>query len=140
VNRRDRRLLRVIAPLALMGLIFYLSAQPAVGDHPWWEVVFRKIGHITGYALLTALWAWALHGLVRRPLLWAVAISFAYACTDEFHQSFVATRHATPVDVGIDSIGIALAAGFVLACRLSPRLRGRVDPGGGIAARSSLGR
>jgi VanZ family protein len=106
----DRRaLLRSLAPLALMALIFYLSSRHAGPELPAWEVVARKLGHMSGYALLTALWAWALRGAVSRPLAWAAAIAFLYACTDEWHQSFIDTRHATQVDVAIDSVGIALA-------------------------------
>ena len=103
-------LLRSLAPLALMGLIFYLSAQPSSGVHPWWEIIGRKLGHVTGYLLLTLLWAWALNGVARRPVLVAVAISFAYACSDEYHQTFVRGRTGTPVDVGVDAIGMAIAA------------------------------
>src|SRR5262245_53269813 len=103
-----------------MGVIFYLSAQPAGGDISWWEHLVRKLGHVAGYALLTALLSWALLGTVRRPLHWAVAIAFLYACSDEFHQSFVETRHATPVDVLIDSVGIAVAAAVILRLRSSP--------------------
>jgi VanZ family protein len=120
MNRRNRALLRALAPLALMGVIFYFSAQSSTGDHPWWDVIFRKLGHVSGYALLTALWAWALSGVVRRPLLLAVGISLAYACTDEFHQTFVSGRTGTPVDVGIDAIGMAIAALLIGLRRPSP--------------------
>jgi VanZ family protein len=113
MNRRTRSLVRALAPLALMGVIFYLSAQPSTGEHPWWEAIVRKLGHVTGYALLTALWAWALKGVVRRPLLLAVCFSLAYACTDEYHQTFVEGRTGTPVDVGVDTVGIALAASLM---------------------------
>ena len=92
-----------------MGVIFYFSAQPGIDHYAWWEVVLRKLGHVTGYALLTAAWAWALWGFVRRPLVWAVCISFLYACSDEFHQSFVRGRDGTPRDVLIDAIGMAIA-------------------------------
>jgi VanZ family protein len=105
-----RTLLRFLPALALMGAIFWFSSQHAGEEMAWWEVVVRKLGHVGGYALLTALWAWALQGLVDRPLVWAVAISLAYAITDEYHQSFVPTRHGSPVDVGVDAIGMALAA------------------------------
>ena len=44
MNRRNRALIRAIAPLVLMGLIFYASAQSSTGDHAWWEVIFRKLG------------------------------------------------------------------------------------------------
>jgi VanZ family protein len=114
VLTKDRAAIwRALAPLALMGLIFYLSAQPAGEELSAWEVALRKIGHLGGYALLTGLWVWALVGVVRRPLLWAVAIAFLYACSDEWHQSFVETRNATPLDVLIDSAGIALAAAAI---------------------------
>jgi VanZ family protein len=104
-----------------MAVIFYLSAQPAGEDLPAWEVALRKLGHLGGYALLAGLWAWTLAGVVRRPLVWAVAIAFLYACSDEWHQSFVETRHATPVDVLIDSVGIALAALAIAVLARSPR-------------------
>jgi VanZ family protein len=138
LNPRNRALARSVAPLALMGLIFYLSAQPAAAHHPWWEIVVRKLGHVTGYALLTALWAWALRGLVRRPVLVAVCISLGYACTDEYHQTFVRGRNGTPIDVGVDAVGIALAVWLIRARRLIPD-RGRVDAGEGTS-RSSLAR
>ena len=51
MNRRYRALLRSIAPLLLMGVIFYFSAQTSTGGHPWWDVILRKLGHVTGYAL-----------------------------------------------------------------------------------------
>jgi VanZ family protein len=124
-----RALTRAIAPLALMGLIFYLSAQPSTVHHPWWEVIFRKVGHVTGYALLTALWAWALQGVVRRPLACAIAISLAYACSDEYHQTFVRGRTGTPVDVAIDAIGMTLAAAWIRVRQLPP-LGERADAGG----------
>jgi VanZ family protein len=139
MNRRNRALLRAIAPLLLMGVIFYLSAQSSSGHHPWWEVIVRKLGHVSGYALLTALWWWALRGVVTRPLLVAVCIALAYACTDEYHQTFVRGRTGTPVDVGVDAIGMALVAGLIWARRLPRGGRGRVDAGGG-ASRSSLAR
>jgi VanZ family protein len=139
LNPRNRALVRAIAPLVLMGVIFYLSAQPAGGHHAWWVVVVRKLGHVTGYALLTGLWWWALRGVVDRPLLWAIGIALAYACTDEFHQTFVRGRDGTPRDVGIDAIGMAIAAWLISARRLPRRDRGKADAGGG-ASRSSLAR
>ena len=127
MNRRYRATLRLLAPLALMGLIFYLSAQPAEGHHPWGEIIFRKLGHVTGYALLTALWAWALRGAVRRPVLVAVCISLAYACTDEFHQTFVRGRTGTPLDVAVDAIGMALAAYLINLHRKPSAPRTEID-------------
>ena len=104
---------RLLAPLALMGVIFIFSAQQGGEQLEWWEVLIRKLGHFGIYAMLAGLWFWALAGRVRRPLVWACAISLAYACTDEFHQTFVDGRHGTPVDVLIDAAGIGLAAAAV---------------------------
>jgi VanZ family protein len=127
MNRRDRTLLRAIAPLLLMGVIFYFSAQSSSGDHAWWDVILRKLGHVTGYALLTALWWWALRGVIGRPLLIAVCIAFAYACTDEFHQTFVSGRTGTPIDVAIDSIGMAIAALLINLRRKTSGSRTEID-------------
>jgi VanZ family protein len=110
---------RSIAPLGLMGAIFWFSAQPGVEGLDWWEEVSRKVGHVCGYALLTGLWSWALRDSVRRPVTVAAAISLAYAATDEYHQTFIDGRHGTPVDVGIDAIGISLAA-LAISARLLP--------------------
>jgi len=126
-------------PLALMGVIFWFSAQPAGGHHAWWVIVIRKLGHITGYALLTSAWWWALQGVVRRPILWAVLISLAYACTDEFHQTFVRGREGTPRDVLIDAVGMAIAAGLIAMRRSGPTGWGRTDARGGTS-KSSLAR
>jgi VanZ family protein len=99
---------RAIAPLALMALIFYLSAQESVGpDLPAWT---RIVAHFCQYALLAALWVWALAPVLgRRSFAVAAAISLAYAVTDEYHQSFVEGRDSDPFDVLVDAAGIAFA-------------------------------
>lgn len=99
---------RAIAPVALMGAIFYLSSREAVGpDLPAWASV---VVHFTEFALLAALWCWALAPAIgRRALVVAGAIAFAYAIGDEYHQSFVEGRDSDPLDVLIDALGIATA-------------------------------
>ncbi|MDP9228807.1 MAG: VanZ family protein [Actinomycetota bacterium] len=111
MSSRSRLGLRLLAPVAAMAAIFYFSSQPFDGPElAWWEVVLRKLGHVSGYFLLTSAWWWALVGVIRRPLLAAALISLAYAAGDEYHQTFVEGRTGTPVDVCIDATGIALAA------------------------------
>ena len=63
------------------------------------------------YALLCFLWWRWLRTLVSAGAApWiAFTISIAYSATDEFHQHFVAGRHGTPIDVGIDTVGAAIA-------------------------------
>jgi VanZ family protein len=104
--------------LALMGLIFYLSAQPDLSSGLGnWDLVLRKCAHMTEYAVLTFLWWRALATTATSPrnaLVLAYAITVAYAMTDEFHQTFVTGRHGSPVDVLIDAVGAGIGAAFVL--------------------------
>ena len=111
----------VVPPLLMMGLIFVLSGQASDNvDRAWWDVVLRKAAHVTEYAVLTFLWWRALTGLgLDSALPAALAISVLYACTDEFHQTFIDGRHGTPVDVCIDAIGMAIAALLIYARRRS---------------------
>ena len=103
-----RTALRAAAPLALMALIFYLSAQESVG--PQVAEWIRFLAHFSEYALLAGLWIWALAPeLGRRGLLLAAAISVLYAVSDEYHQSFVEGRDADPFDVVADTCGVAFA-------------------------------
>jgi hypothetical protein len=114
---------RYAPPLAVMALIFALSATPDLSSGlGTWDFVLRKIAHVTIFAVLWLALARATGW--RRPLLAAV-IAVAYAASDEIHQSFVEGRHGTPVDVAIDCIGIGLAA---LAWLLTARRRGRPGP------------
>jgi VanZ family protein len=97
-------------PLALMAVIFVLSAQPDLNSGLGTvDLIGRKIIHATEYGLLTFLLWRALKSI---PLAFTIAV--AYACTDEFHQHFVHGRHASPVDVGIDALGAALAAALIV--------------------------
>lgn len=104
----NRTAWRALAPVALMALIFYLSAQESVG--PELPAFTRVIAHFSEYALLAALWAWALApSLGRRALPVAAAICVLYAISDELHQRSVPGRDSDPFDVVVDSLGIATA-------------------------------
>ena len=74
--------------------------------------IVRKTAHMTEYAVLFLLYrrALVLSG-ARHPGLAALVMSAGYAMTDEWHQSFVAGRGPSPVDVGIDTLGAAIAWG-----------------------------
>ena len=91
-------------PLALMGLIFFLSAQPSLtsglGDL---DLLLRKLAHMTEFGVLALLWWRALNSAPAGAM-----IAIVYAITDEFHQTFVSGRHGTPVDVLIDAVGVGL--------------------------------
>jgi VanZ family protein len=90
-----------------MALIFILSAQPHLNSGLGvWDTILRKGAHMTEYGLLWWLWWRATN--FRQPLL-AVAVTLAYAATDEFHQHFVAGRHGSPLDWLIDAAGVGVA-------------------------------
>ena len=111
--------LRFVPPVALMALIYVLSAQPDLSTGlGFWDLVLRKLAHAGVFAALTLLWLHALRPLIARALLAAVAISFLYAIADEYHQTFVSGRHGSPADVGIDAIGIGVAVLIVWSGRL----------------------
>ena len=84
----------------------------------------RKLGHIFEYALLAIfLWRALRSGANLRVkisilvvVVWFVCAIFA--ATDEFHQSFIPSRTASPNDVVIDIfgvvIGLTICMGFAL--------------------------
>lgn len=107
-------------PIALMGLIFFLSAQPDLSSGlGTWDLVLRKLAHMTEYALLFLLWRRA---LPHQPPWIPAAIAIAYAITDELHQTTVAGRHGAATDVLIDATGVLAA--WTAAGRLAARRRG----------------
>jgi VanZ family protein len=100
-----------LPPLAWMAVIFTLSAQPGGGDLGAAEVVLRKLAHVVEYLVLTLLLMRASRRSgIAAALPIAIVAALLYAISDEWHQSFVPERTATPRDVAIDAIGIALAA------------------------------
>jgi VanZ family protein len=102
-----------LPPLALMGVIFALSAQPSLDSGLGVvDLIGRKLIHFGEYAVLCFLWWRALASVTtpRRAALLAFLIASAYAATDELHQTFVEGRHGNAVDWLIDSAGAALVA------------------------------
>jgi VanZ family protein len=107
-----QRVLSLWLPVvAWAALIFGLSSIPDLGTGlGGWDLVLRKVAHAAEYAILAALLVRAL----RRPGA-AITLGIAYAISDEIHQSFVAGREGSVLDVGIDAIGVVVGA--MLAAR-----------------------
>lgn len=102
-----------LPPLALMGLIYFLSAQPDLSSGlGGWDLLLRKIVHFATYGLLCLLlWRPLLTVTTpQRAILAALVIASIYAASDEWHQTFVEGRHGTPVDWLIDTAGAGLVA------------------------------
>ena len=74
----------------------------------------RKLAHVGEYAVLAMLVLRALEH-PGRTLAATAALTLllcaGYAALDELHQSFVPSRGASPLDVGIDTLGAALGLG-----------------------------
>lgn len=128
-----KRLIRLIALLAWMGLIFFLSAQPAAESAETsntaalllYEVLhllfgesapsvtefmtrfaqpIRKLAHFTEFMILGIL-LYVNFNEKRRPFLYASIASVSYATFDEIHQYFVPNRCCSLWDILIDSSG-----------------------------------
>ena len=104
-----------LPPVLWMGLIFIVSAQPTLPHHPddLFDTILKKAAHMMEYGTLAfLLWRALSRGrgaLSRSALVTAFVVSVLYAASDEYHQTFVPGRNGTPVDVGIDAVGVLVA-------------------------------
>lgn len=83
-------------------------------DAPTFQAVhflLRKTGHLTAYGIATLLYERALARTIapKTRLALALLMVLAVASIDEFHQSHIASRTGTPVDVAIDLTGGTIA-------------------------------
>lgn len=128
-----------LPPAIWMAAIITFSSDVGSGEHtghwllpflrilaPWatetqlealhW--LLRKAGHITEYAVLTALWHRAFrrarHATPRGAAAIAFAISVAWAVLDEIRQSFVPSRTASAMDVATDSVGALIVVALAV--------------------------
>ena len=107
---------RAWAPIVLWAaVIFAFSSVPSLSSGlGTWDLILRKIAHLSEYAILGAL----LLRAIQRPAV-AILAGGLYAVTDEVHQHFVRGRHAAWYDVLIDTIGVAI--GVLVWSRLGRR-------------------
>jgi VanZ family protein len=96
----------------------------------------RKAGHVTEFAVLTLLWyralAWRRAGWQGRAAAASALLAVVFAAADEAHQIFIATRTASVVDVGWDTLGALLALGGfrLVLCSRGPGGPSREDGDG----------
>ena len=99
---------------------------PDIANQVSTEGRLRKLAHITIYFMLglsncamfqACFFQRAADGDCRidsvdilKALLCSVTFSFLYACSDEWHQTFVSGRSGKFSDVGVDAIGFVSAA------------------------------
>lgn len=97
------------------GFIFFLSHQPGLksGLPNEWDFILRKLAHISEYFVLTLLLVNALNQYRlnrKRLIVFSFLLAFLYACSDEYHQTFIEAREGALKDVLIDSVGIFFAS------------------------------
>jgi VanZ family protein len=144
--------LRWLMVVVWAGFIFYLSTSGFGPSFTTWLLIqilsflhivvspqrfeflhfcMRKLAHITEYCIFSLLiYASFLNAKdfewQPRMALRSVVIAGLYSLTDEYHQSYVATRTASLIDCGIDTAGATFAALVVFVWdRLVRRIRSR---------------
>lgn len=86
------------------------------------HIVVRKLGHVAEYAIFALLLAYFFLSSSRPALRrWWFALALSgvilYACSDEYHQSFVPERVASAIDVMLDAASGAVALACLAAFR-----------------------
>ena len=118
------RVLAWLPAVVVAAVIWKLSStQDLAIASGWLDTVTRKAAHITVFGVLSAAVVVALRKQSLSSsacLTGGAVIALLYACVDEYHQTFVPTRHGTPVDVAIDAAGIGIAS-MVLAMAFNRR-------------------
>ena len=104
---RDETLLRSGLLARICGWFGFDCAWIMQGEKAFY---IRKAAHMTEYGLLAFLiLRWLRLDLpFRRAAGFAFMIAVLYACTDEYHQTFVEGRGGSPWDVLIDSAGMVI--------------------------------
>lgn len=130
---KNKTMIQFLPMVCWMGIIFYLSAQPAeesselsIGvmqpllqvtekvmtiDEGLFHHLIRKGAHLTAYFILGILTMFAFEKVKSRLFhqgMIAFGICILYAISDEIHQLFVPGRSGELSDVGIDALGALL--------------------------------
>lgn len=143
--KRRRHIIAWLAVLLWMGIIFYLSHQPATKsselssgivdfvvqtldklipikalDLELFHHMIRKGAHFTAYFILGMLVMFAMEKSTRhsyKSIILTLVICVGYAISDEVHQLFIPGRSGEVRDVLIDGSGATVGIGFYLLAR-----------------------
>ncbi|MFZ1978143.1 MAG: VanZ family protein [Bacteroidota bacterium] len=102
---------RILVPI-LRFFIPHITAAEVYTIH----FFVRKAAHVTEYCIAGLLLFHSFHNTMRsdkpwRWVLYSLLLIIFIAATDEYHQSFVATRTSSMIDVGIDFVGGIIGQG-----------------------------
>lgn len=92
------------------------------GEIEWINFVIRKATHLTAFGIL-AFFLFKSLEIYRYSFVLSWVITFLYAATDEYHQSFMPGRTSSFKDVLIDGCGalIALSLTYLFRRGQTPR-------------------
>ena len=97
----------------ILPILHWLFPHASAETLDWLHFFIRKTAHFAEYFVFSLFLLRALRGEHRGwQLRWAIAalaIAAGYSVLDEFHQSFVPSRTASPWDSLIDTSGAATA-------------------------------
>jgi VanZ family protein len=105
----------------LVPFLRWLDPQISISTIATIHFALRKLGHLTEYAVLASLLWRALRSARNlRAKMSTLFVGVWVACaiiaaSDEFHQSFLASRTASLNDVLTDSLGAAISLAICLA-------------------------
>ncbi|MBI2875866.1 MAG: VanZ family protein [Candidatus Tectomicrobia bacterium] len=154
------RIIFLVATLAWMGFILYLSSQPSSFYEevaPWMRRFHHLMEYPAHFFLYSLLFQFS-RGLLfslsgpqgrRKALGGAVLLTSGFGIIDELYQSTVPTRHCDPRDFLVDSLaaltGVLLSWFFshrfagVLPASLSPAASSELEAMGSIREDPALG-
>ena len=137
-----RKKICIALAIIWMGVIFYMSNQPAsissihsgntiniisklpiIGNIMDYltsinigEFIVRKCAHMFSYCILAIfLFMSVYEDNIKKAIIIAFLGTFLYACSDEFHQLFVLGRSGSFIDVLIDLSGVIFCL-FLIFC------------------------
>jgi VanZ family protein len=101
----------------IIPVLHWLFPRASAETLDWLHSLIRKSAHLTEYFVFSFLLLRAIRGKHRgwhtRWAISALAIVAGFSALDEFHQSFVPSRTASPWDSLLDTSGAAIAQALV---------------------------
>ena len=115
--------------LIIIPALHRLFPSASAATLEWMHFFIRKSAHFTEYFIFSVLLMRGVRGKddgwKLRWAIWALLIAAGYSALDEFHQSFVPSRTASPWDSLLDTTGAAVAQiAFWLWFRMRRRVTG----------------
>ncbi|RLC24794.1 MAG: hypothetical protein DRH21_04935 [Deltaproteobacteria bacterium] len=111
---------QILYPIAYMIGILGFASVPDTQDYDnsWFSLnaIVNNFLHVPAYGILMFLWFRALRQKFHskhRCFFYAVGITMAFGILQELVQSFVRGRFVSLADIGLDTIGIALAVLYI---------------------------